>query len=111
MTKNQLSEKKFELEINPLAMEKLKRTFESYPEVISLLEKTLQEKEETLVNYVQINGDHLHNAILEKGPTYWYGIWVQDKKGDISKLIRVCDYIGFGDVVRGGIKAISIEKK
>ena len=104
--KNKSSERKPHINLN--ALEELRKKFNTYPKIIPLLEKTLQKKEEILRNYVQINGDCLHGAIFAKGPTYWFGIWTIDKYGKENPLIRICDYIGIGDMVREGRPKLEI---
>ena len=86
------------------AMEKFREAFRSLPDVVEALEKTLEEREDTLTGVAQIHGDHLHMDILMKGPTYWYGIWIENGKGEKSKMTRVCDYLGIEIDDRGIIK-------
>ncbi len=76
---------------NPL--EEFKREFSHNQEIIESLEKKLVEKEEEIIGFCQLNGDHLHYAIASKGPTYWYGIWVKDKHGNEPPMKRICNYL------------------
>ena len=93
-------------ETKPSAMDEFKEIFSSYPKVVSALENKLKEKEETLIDVIQINGDHLHYAILIKGPTYWYGILTRDKQGNKSNLTRICNYLGIEEEIRNHGKDI-----
>jgi len=81
------------MKINSEAMNELKYIFGYSPTIINTLETKLRENKETLIDYAQINGDHLHYSILVKGQSYFYGIWTKDEFGNMSKLTRICDYI------------------
>lgn len=75
------------------SLEEFKREFFHHPEVIEALRKRLVERKEEIIDFCQINGDHLHYAIASKDDTYFYGIWVKDKNGNESTMIRVCNYL------------------